>query len=122
LESAEAGDGAGLALFSELSVAQCGRRWAGVVLHELPTICKPAAVPIVLQVLHQSNWINVAREVVIQAVAQLSKFDFTLGKDISFSSDRDGVPVLHMTPAAHFSLVTFAPHSLQLISAFLRVE
>lgn len=122
LATAEAGDPEGLALLSELSAVRCGQRWAGQVLADLPANCRPECVPPVLHALHGGGWITIARNIVIEAACQLSSFGVVVGEEISFSSDSAGVPTLHMAANLHAELKRTAPHSLQLVSAFLRVE
>jgi hypothetical protein len=123
LTAAESGDDDGLALLCQISVNNFGTKWTGRVLQELPLICNPPAVPIVLQTLHQHGWVSVAREIVLQAISELTKSGVaTPGKDISFSSDFDGVPTLHMALPAYREATQIKGHSMQLLTAFLRVE
>ena len=123
LTAAESGDDDGLALFSQISVNNFGTKWTGQVLHELPTICNPPAVPIVLQTLHQQNWVAVAREIVHQAAYQIIKYGIAFpGVGISLSSDDDGVPTLHLSEETYREITQGQGASTQLVSAFLRVE
>jgi hypothetical protein len=123
LTAAESGDDDGLALLCQISVNNFGTKWTGQVLHELPTICNPPAVPTVLQTLHQHNWVAVAREIVHQTAYQIIKYGIASpGVGISLSSDNDGVPILHMTKETYLDITQEKGCSVQLVSAFLRVE
>jgi len=122
LDAAEAGDETAVELFTELIRIQLGRSVAAASLKALPTICNPQHLPPVLWSVYRAGWVEVARNVVLQACCQLAQCGITPGKDISFSGDESGVPTLHMTAETHRHLVEASPNSLQLLIAFLRVE
>jgi hypothetical protein len=122
IEAIEEQDQPGFDLLLRVGIAQLGPDLALSICAELPGLVRPICVPTAMQFLHRETWIEASRQLVLAAATQLVGVGLVPGSDVSFSSEADGRPVLHLSRSVYEQISLARPGCLHLVEGYIRLD